>query len=74
MSNSIEVTITPDDLRAQPGAEVEAVIEVTNAGRILDFYSIEITGVPDGWWHLSESELSIFPGDTQSAGPPWCSS
>ena len=52
MSNSIEVTITPDDLRAQPGAEVEAVIEVTNAGRILDFYSIEITGVADGWWHL----------------------
>ena len=66
MSDLIGVTLNPEGLRVTPGDELRAVIEVQNAGRVVDAYSIEVQGLDPAWYSLGAPEVSLFPGDSET--------
>ena len=65
MSDLIEVTLTPIRLQAAPDEEIAASIEIQNLGRVVDAYTVEIQGLPAGWFGLQSSSVSLFPGDAE---------
>ena len=65
MSDVIRATVQPDHLRAEPGEEVQAAIEVQNAGQVVDAYSVQVVGLDFDWYQLSTSRVSLFPGDNE---------
>jgi hypothetical protein len=74
MSDYIKVTLAPGAAQVDPGESVEAAIAVRNASNIVDVFSIEVTGLPEGWPRLSVATVSLFPGDqascTLTVSPP----
>jgi len=63
MSDLIRVVLQPENLVVKPGEQLQTVIEVQNAGRVVDAYSIEVLGLEPGWYHLASGSVSLFPGD-----------
>ena len=68
MSDLIGVTMAPSQLRAAPGEEVQASIEVQNVGRVVDAYAVAVEGLPDDWYALEKDSVSLFPGDVEAVG------
>ena len=61
-------------LRANPGDQVDALIEIRNDGDAPDIFSVKVEGLEPSWYELSTCSVSLFPGDsfhsTLSVGPP----
>ena len=61
-------------LRANPGDQVDALIEVRNDGDAPDVFSVRVEGLEPSWYELSTCSVSLFPGDsfhsTLSVRPP----
>ena len=68
MSDLILVTLELESLRAGPGEEIVTSVIVQNAGRVVDGYSITLVGLDTGWYQLSTSSVSLFPGDSAPVG------
>src|SRR3954451_11772486 len=47
------------------GAPVVAHIAIHNLSRIVDRYSVQVGGLDPEWFTVSNSTLSLFPGDTE---------
>ena len=78
MLSYTNVTLSENAPRVAPGESVETVITVKNDSNIVDVYSVEVAGLPNGWHRLSVSTISLFPGDqgscTLTMAPPMDSS
>ena len=65
MSDRIKVNLTSSEFQANAGGEpVEAAITVQNLGDIVDRFSLQIDDMDTTWFTLSESGVSLFPGDS----------
>ncbi|MBM3941654.1 MAG: hypothetical protein FJ316_01770 [SAR202 cluster bacterium] len=78
MPDPVVALLSPERLQVNPGEQVKAVIQITNAGAMLDILSIQVDGLWDTWRTLSLHSASLFPGDsavsTLFISPPRASS
>jgi hypothetical protein len=72
------VALAPPRLRVQPGAEAIAQLTVTNTGRVVDAFNLEVLGPAGAWSRCDPPTLSLFPGQAGQArvifAPPLTSS
>ena len=62
-----QAVLSPAQLAVTPGGEVVAEITVTNSGRVVDSFALEVLG-PAGQWTRCEPEtVSVFPGQSAVA-------
>lgn len=62
-----QTVMTPPRLAVRPGAEATAQITVTNTGRVVDSFQLEVLG-PAGMWSVCEpSAVSLLPGQSAVA-------
>jgi hypothetical protein len=78
MSDSVQVTVSPDRLVINPGDRAQATAEIVNAGGVVEVFSVEVEGLEAGWYTLSVPSVSLFPGDKEKVSitltPPSSSS
>ena len=67
MSEYFSLELTPQLLEVTPGQVVQARIMVENKGHVLDYYTLEVSGLDPAWAHLSEQSFAVFPGDAATA-------
>ncbi len=61
-----QTVLTPPRLPVQPGAEVGAQLTVTNVGRVVDSFTLEVLG-PAGAWSVCEpATVSLLPGQSET--------
>jgi hypothetical protein len=61
------VALAPPRLRVQPGTEAIAQLTVTNTGRIVDAFNLEVLGPAGAWSRCDPPTLSLFPGQAGQA-------
>jgi len=61
------VSLAQEDVTATPGQPVRVKVTVRNVGPVVETYSLSSVGNGSGWVSLVPSELSLFPGDENSA-------
>ena len=61
------VTLGQEEVTASPGKPVRVKVTVRNVGPVVETYSLSSVGNGSGWVSLVPSELSLFPGDENSA-------
>jgi hypothetical protein len=59
--------LTPAGLGVAPGGEVVAEIVVTNTGRLVDSFTLEVLGPAAEWTVCEPPTVSVFPGQSASA-------
>ena len=59
---AVALQISPLELEADPGAETYASVSVHNAGTIVERFSFDLLGLPEGG-SFEPSALSIYPGE-----------
>lgn len=64
MVSPIRLTVMPDAGDVVPGGSLTFALTVRNASAILDRYQILLSGVPDDWYTLDESSVSLPPGES----------
>lgn len=62
-----EASLTPTAQPVNPGEEAEVELVVTNAGGVVDSFTLEILGDPAAWARIEPSGLSLFPGQSETA-------
>jgi len=62
-----EASLTPTAQPVNPGEEAEVELVVTNAGGVVDSFTLEVLGDPAAWAHIEPSGLSLFPGQSETA-------
>ncbi|MPZ49095.1 MAG: hypothetical protein GEU75_07305 [Dehalococcoidia bacterium] len=64
--------VTPPDVVLSPRSSfqfsqsepvAQALVTVTNRGRVRERYAIAINGIPEDWYRLSDQELRLDPGE-----------
>jgi hypothetical protein len=69
-----QAVLVPAQLTVTPGGEVVAEITVTNSGRVVDSFALEILGPAAQWTRCEPETVSVFPGQSAVAhvvfGPP----
>ena len=61
------VSLAQEQVTATPGQPVRVKVTVRNVGPVVETYSLSSVGNGSGWVSLVPSELSLFPGDENSA-------
>lgn len=61
------VSLAQEEVTATPGQPVRVKVTVRNVGPVVETYSLSSVGNGSGWVSLVPSELSLFPGDENSA-------
>lgn len=61
------VSLGQEEVTASPGQPVRVKVTVRNVGPVVETYSLSSVGNGSGWVSLVPSELSLFPGDENSA-------
>ena len=61
------VSLAQEEVTATPGQAVRVKVTVRNVGPVVETYSLSSVGNGSGWVSLVPSELSLFPGDENSA-------
>ena len=61
------VTLGQEEVTASPGKPVRVKVTVRNVGPVVETYSLSSVGNGSEWVSLVPSELSLFPGDENSA-------
>ena len=62
-----QAVLNPVRLGVAPGGEVVAEITVTNTGRVVDSFSLEVLGQAAQWTHAEPPTVSVFPGQSAAA-------
>lgn len=62
-----QAVLTPTPLGVAPGGEVVAGITVTNTGRVVDSFALEVLGPAAAWARCEPETLSVFPGQSATA-------
>jgi len=62
-----QAVLNPVRLGVAPGGEVVAEITVTNTGRVVDSFSLEVLGQAAQWTHSEPPTVSVFPGQSAAA-------
>ena len=62
-----EASLTPTAQPVNPGEEAEVELVVTNAGGVVDSFTLEVLGDPAAWALVEPSGLSLFPGQSETA-------
>jgi len=69
-----QAVLVPAQLTVAPGGEVVAEITVTNSGRVVDSFALEVLGPAAQWTRCEPETVSVFPGQSAVAhvifGPP----
>jgi hypothetical protein len=61
-SDRILVSLEPKSLKSSAGvASAEAVLEIQNAGTIVDEFSLELIGLPNSWYSFSSPSIALMP-------------
>jgi len=58
----VSVTVSPKEKTLAPGEFFSFDINIENLGEIEDSFSITVTGLPEGWYSLSEDSITLEPG------------
>lgn len=61
---TIHVEIDYKHLLVWPAASSSTELSVTNVGDEIETYSIQVSGLPNGWLRLTRSELVLEPSET----------
>lgn len=62
--HAIIVSLAPTMLILKPNMEqVELLLDVRNAGDVVDQYRVEIDGIDPSWYTITVPKVSLFPGD-----------
>jgi hypothetical protein len=65
-SDRILVSLEPDILKVTAGlGQVESMLEVQNAGSIVDKFSLEIEGLPREWYSFSAPLVALMPHSSE---------
>ena len=67
-TDTVRVAANQESLQVNPGEQVETVITIQNLGVAVGVFSIEVEGLDPSWYWLSSSSISLFPGDSTTAG------
>ena len=67
MADFAQVSVSDDQLEAEPGSDVTSTITIRNAGSVVDVFTVEIAGLDESWVDLSVSSVSLFPGDQSTS-------
>lgn len=62
-----QAVLVPAQLTVAPGTEVAAEITVTNSGRVVDSFALEILGPGAQWTRCEPETVSVFPGQSAVA-------
>jgi uncharacterized membrane protein len=61
----LSVSVSPKSMKIYPcGDPASFDVDIDNLGELEDTYSIAITGLPDGWYSLSEDSINLGPGES----------
>jgi len=60
----VSVSINPKSVTVNPCGIATFDIDIKNFGEMEDTYSITITGLPDGWYSLSENSIDLKSGES----------
>ncbi|MEO5951406.1 MAG: hypothetical protein ABIQ44_02965 [Chloroflexia bacterium] len=63
MASRIGLIPEQTDLQLGSGESMGVVFSVTNAGPVVDAFSLAMQNVDPGWYTLSPAQISLFPGD-----------
>jgi uncharacterized membrane protein len=63
MSDRIELTVEPTNLKIAKGIAVESKITLHNLGQTVDQFSISVAGLDPKWYKLPVSSVGLFPND-----------
>lgn len=66
MASSIRLDGIPATTRIGPGERRQMTLTVTNASDLVDRYALALSGLEEGWYTLTSSEVSLFPGASAS--------
>ena len=67
MADFTQISVSEDQLQAEPGSDVSTTISIRNSGNVVDVFTIEIAGLDESWVDLSVSSVSLFPGDQSTS-------
>jgi hypothetical protein len=62
-----QAVLVPAQLSLAPGGEVAGEITVTNSGRVVDSFALEILGPAAQWTRCEPETVSVFPGQSAVA-------
>jgi hypothetical protein len=62
MARSIRLEGLPATEEIRPGGTCRIALTVTNAGEIVDQYSVALSGLQEDWYTLVPAAVSLFPG------------
>lgn len=62
-----QAVLAPAQLAVTPGGEVVAEITVTNSGRVVDSFALEVLGPAAAWTRCEPETVSVFPGQSAAA-------
>lgn len=63
-SSDVRLEVEPNPLLVPQGVQAAtARLRLTNAGTIVDQYTLQVEGLDPDWWTLSSDSPSLFPGD-----------
>jgi len=61
----LSVSVSPKTMNIYPcGNPASFDVDIDNLGELEDTYSIAITGLPDGWYTLSEDSITLGSGES----------
>lgn len=60
--NAHRVRLDPAAIAVEPGREATCVVRITNAGDVVDAYSVEVLGAAAVWTTVELPSISLFPG------------
>jgi hypothetical protein len=63
MSDRIELSVTPSNIKLPKGETLESSIKLRNRGKTVDQFTISIEGLDAGWYNLPVSSVALFPND-----------
>lgn len=62
-----QTVITPSRLAIRPGSEASAQLTVTNTGRVVDSFLLEVLGPAGAWSACEPATVSLLPGQSAVA-------
>ncbi len=57
------VTLTPAECKVDPGQTIQVQAELLNQSIVVEHFTLEVEGIPDGWIKLDQSPVQLMPGN-----------
>ena len=62
--NNVSVVVSPKTITSKPCGIATYDINIKNLGSTDDTYTIQVNGIPDGWYTLSQDSVTVAAGGT----------